>query len=102
MLMACLKGVSQVLARRPLKRGASTNIKTARYPAQASPFKPTTTPSVISNPTSPLVCIRGGLDFSHNYFLNHTILKSACSIPLIFYNQIGSGLSTRLPENSKN
>jgi len=36
----------------------------------------------------------------HNYLLNHSILTSTHSIPVIFYDQIGSGLSTRLPETA--
>jgi proline-specific peptidase len=49
---------------------------------------------------TPLVCIHGGPGFCHNYLLNHSILTSTDSIPVIFYDQIGSGLSTRLPETA--
>jgi proline-specific peptidase len=48
----------------------------------------------------PLVCIHGGPGFCHNYLLNHSILTNTYSIPVIFYDQIGSGLSTRLPETA--
>jgi L-proline amide hydrolase len=49
---------------------------------------------------TPLVCIHGGPGFCHNYLLNHSILTKTDSIPIIFYDQIGSGLSTRLPETA--
>jgi proline-specific peptidase len=49
---------------------------------------------------TPLVCIHGGPGFCHNSLLNHSFLTSAHSIPIILYDQIGSGLSTRLPETA--
>jgi L-proline amide hydrolase len=49
---------------------------------------------------TPLVCIHGGPGFVHNYLLNHSILTNTKSIPVVFYDQIGSGLSTRLPETA--
>ncbi|RDW65024.1 hypothetical protein BP6252_10675 [Coleophoma cylindrospora] len=47
---------------------------------------------------TPLICLHGGPGFCHNYLLNHSTLTHTDSIPVIFYDQIGSGLSTRLPE----
>lgn len=49
---------------------------------------------------TPLVCIHGGPGFCHNYILNHSFLTKENAIPVIFYDQIGSGLSTRLPETA--
>lgn len=52
----------------------------------------------LSSSITPLVCIHGGPGFPHNYLLNHRVLTDTHSIPVIFYDQIGSGLSTHLPE----
>jgi proline-specific peptidase len=49
---------------------------------------------------TPLVCLHGGPGFVHNYLLNHSVLTNTKSIPVVFYDQIGSGLSTRLPETA--
>jgi proline-specific peptidase len=49
---------------------------------------------------TPVVCIHGGPGFCHNYILNHRALTDTHSIPVILYDQIGSGLSTRLPETA--
>ena len=49
---------------------------------------------------TPLVCIHGGPGFCHNSLLSHSFLTNAHSIPTIFYDQMGSGLSTRLPETA--
>ncbi|KAN0090392.1 hydrolases or acyltransferase [Hyaloscypha variabilis] len=54
----------------------------------------------LSSSVTPLVCIHGGPGFCHNYLLNHRALTDTHSIPVIFYDQIGSGLSTRLPETA--
>ncbi|TVY84388.1 L-amino acid amidase, partial [Lachnellula suecica] len=53
-----------------------------------------------SSSTTPLVILHGGPGFCHNYLLNHRALTDTCSIPVIFYDQIGSGLSTHLPETA--
>lgn len=49
---------------------------------------------------TPLICIHGGPGFCHNYLLNHSHLTQANGIPVVFYDQIGSGRSTRLPETA--
>jgi len=49
---------------------------------------------------TPLVCIHGGPGLCHNYLLNHSDLTHDNSIPVILYDQIGSGGSTRLPETA--
>ncbi|RDW68258.1 hypothetical protein BP5796_08915 [Coleophoma crateriformis] len=49
---------------------------------------------------TPLICLHGGPGICHNYLLNHSTLTHTDSIPVIFYDQIGSGLSTRLPETA--
>ncbi|KAL5325014.1 hypothetical protein ACEPPN_006136 [Leptodophora sp. 'Broadleaf-Isolate-01'] len=49
---------------------------------------------------TPLIVIHGGPGFPHNYLLNFSILTHTKSIPVIFYDQIGSGLSTHLPETA--
>lgn len=54
----------------------------------------------LSSSVTPLVIIHGGPGFPHNYLLNHRTLTDMCSIPVIFYDQIGSGLSTHLPETA--
>jgi proline-specific peptidase len=54
----------------------------------------------LSSSVTPLVCIHGGPGFCHNYLLNHRALTDTYSIPVIFYDQIGSGFSTHLPETA--
>ncbi|KAG0646179.1 L-amino acid amidase [Hyphodiscus hymeniophilus] len=54
----------------------------------------------LSSSVAPLVIIHGGPGFPHNYLLNHRALTDTYSVPVIFYDQIGSGLSTRLPETA--
>ena len=54
----------------------------------------------LSSSVTPLVITHGGPGFCHNYLLNHRALTDTYSIPVILYDQIGSGLSTRLPETS--
>ncbi|PIL35478.1 hypothetical protein GSI_02206 [Ganoderma sinense ZZ0214-1] len=48
----------------------------------------------------PLVVLHGGPGIIHDYLLPLTDLTSLYSIPVIFYDQIGSGKSTRLPEKN--
>lgn len=49
---------------------------------------------------TPLLCIHGGPGLCHDYLLNHCTLTSTYWIPVILYDQIGSGRSTRLPETA--
>ena len=47
---------------------------------------------------TPLIVLHGGPGAGHDYLLPLTDLLSTYSIPVIFYDQIGNGLSTHLPE----
>lgn len=49
---------------------------------------------------TPLICIHGGPGFCHNYLLNHSYLTESSGVPVVFYDQIGSGRSTHLPETA--
>ena len=51
----------------------------------------------LESSVTPLVVLHGGPGFPHNYLLNISTITEMHSIPVIFYDQIGSGLSTRLP-----
>lgn len=46
----------------------------------------------------PLVVLHGGPGACHNYLLNLSLLASRHGIPVIFYDQLGNGLSTHLRE----
>ncbi|KAJ7218856.1 peptidase S33 [Mycena rebaudengoi] len=46
----------------------------------------------------PLVALHGGPGVNHEYLLILTDLTTAHGIPLVLYDQLGSGYSTRLPE----
>lgn len=46
----------------------------------------------------PLVTLHGGPGMAHNYLLNLSGLSARYNIPVIFYDQVGSGLSTHIPE----
>jgi proline-specific peptidase len=48
----------------------------------------------------PLICIHGGPGLTHHYLLNHSLLSESSNIPIIFYDQIGSGLSTHFPQST--
>jgi L-proline amide hydrolase len=48
----------------------------------------------------PLVALHGGPGISHDYLLTLSALAATHSIPVIFYDQIGNGLSTHLPEKN--
>ena len=48
----------------------------------------------------PLVNLHGGPGFTHDYLLSVTDLTSLHDIPTIFYDQIGNGRSTHLPEKN--
>jgi len=54
----------------------------------------------LKSSNTPLICIHGGPGFCHNYLLNHSYLTQESGIPVVFYDQIGSGRSTRLPETA--
>jgi proline-specific peptidase len=50
----------------------------------------------------PLVVLHGGPGMTHEYLTVLSILASTHSIPVIFYDQIGNGRSTHLPEKKGN
>jgi len=54
----------------------------------------------LSSTTIPLIALHGGPGISHNYLLSLSSLASNYSIPIIFYDQIGCGKSTHLPEKN--
>jgi len=49
----------------------------------------------------PLVTLHGGPGISHHYMLPHGDLVSTHSIPVVFYDQIGIGESSHLPDKPK-
>ncbi|KAI0375708.1 prolyl aminopeptidase-2 [Pilatotrama ljubarskyi] len=48
----------------------------------------------------PVVTIHGGPGSTHDYLLSLVDLATAHSIPVVFYDQLGNGNSTHLPEKS--
>ena len=48
----------------------------------------------------PLVILHGGPGFSHHYLASLADLHTKFGIPLVFYDQLGNGLSTHLPEKN--
>ena len=50
---------------------------------------------------TPLVVLHGGPGMSHHYMICHTEIYTTHAIPVIFYDQIGSGASTHLPHKPK-
>lgn len=48
----------------------------------------------------PLVVLHGGPGVSHEYLLPLLDLTAAYSIPLVLYDQVGTGLSTHIPEKN--
>ncbi|KAI9000946.1 prolyl aminopeptidase-2 [Trametes punicea] len=49
---------------------------------------------------TPVVAIHGGPGSSHHYLLSLVDLASKYSFPVVFYDQLGNGNSTHLPEKS--
>ncbi|KAJ8502942.1 hypothetical protein ONZ45_g11303 [Pleurotus djamor] len=49
----------------------------------------------------PIVILHGGGGMSHHYMLPHNILASRLDAPVVFYDQIGNGQSTHLPDAPK-
>ncbi|KZT02854.1 proline iminopeptidase [Laetiporus sulphureus 93-53] len=50
---------------------------------------------------TPLICLHGGPGLAHDYLLPLSDLTAIASIPVIFYDQIGGGRSTHLPNKPK-
>lgn len=46
----------------------------------------------------PLICLHGGPGFTHNYLLPICLIYEDYGIPVLMYDQIGCGGSTRFPE----
>ncbi|CDO68701.1 hypothetical protein BN946_scf184652.g28 [Trametes cinnabarina] len=49
---------------------------------------------------TPVVAIHGGPGCTHHYILSMADLATKYSIPVVFYDQLGNGNSTHLPEQS--
>ncbi|KAJ8495038.1 hypothetical protein ONZ45_g13027 [Pleurotus djamor] len=49
----------------------------------------------------PLVVLHGGPGVPHNYLLAHHDIYTTYGIPVVFYDQLGCGKSTRLPNKPK-
>ncbi|CDO76246.1 hypothetical protein BN946_scf184470.g4 [Trametes cinnabarina] len=49
---------------------------------------------------TPVVAIHGGPGSTHHYLLSLTDLATRYHIPIVFYDQLGNGNSTHLPEKS--
>lgn len=54
----------------------------------------------LGSEVTPLVTLHGGPGAAHEYLLPFTDLHTQDGIPVIFYDQIGCGHSTRLPEKN--
>ncbi|KAE8446253.1 hypothetical protein EG329_012339 [Mollisiaceae sp. DMI_Dod_QoI] len=73
------------------------------YPSAGKPCKTwykmvsPTTPDPLR---TPLICIHGAPGLTHHYLTPHTILAEKYGIPVIFYDQIGCGFSTHVPEKA--
>ncbi|ESK95459.1 proline-specific peptidase [Moniliophthora roreri MCA 2997] len=50
---------------------------------------------------TPLVVLHGGPGFSHHYLLPNKELYETAGIPLVFYDQIGNGASSHVPDAPK-
>lgn len=54
----------------------------------------------LDSPHTPLVVLHGGPGACHEYLLPLADLHTTHNIPIILYDQIGNGASTRLPEKT--
>ena len=54
----------------------------------------------LSSPHTPLLVLHGGPGACHEYMLPLQDLHTSYSIPVILYDQLGNGKSTRLPEKA--
>ncbi|KAL1752437.1 Alpha/Beta hydrolase protein [Schizophyllum commune] len=52
----------------------------------------------LSSGKRPLIVVHGGLSFSHDYLLPISDLASSHGVPVVFYDQVGAGLSTHVRE----
>ncbi|PSR72909.1 hypothetical protein PHLCEN_2v11212 [Hermanssonia centrifuga] len=59
---------------------------------------------IVGNLTSgirPLVILHGGPGTPHHYLATHDQLHTSHSMPVVFYDQLGCGASTHLPNKGK-
>ncbi|KAL4257775.1 peptidase S33 family protein [Pleurotus pulmonarius] len=49
----------------------------------------------------PIVCLHGGGGMTHHYMLPHIALNLRLGVPVVFYDQLGNGESTHLPDAPK-
>jgi proline-specific peptidase len=54
----------------------------------------------LSATTTPLICLHGGPGVPHYYIEPIGALAAKTNIPVVFYDQIGCGESTHLPEKN--
>ena len=52
----------------------------------------------LSAGSTPLIVLHGGPGACHNYLVNLSLLSTRFGVPVIFYDQLGNGLSTHLRE----
>ncbi|KAK4445339.1 Alpha/Beta hydrolase protein [Podospora aff. communis PSN243] len=51
----------------------------------------------LSSPVPPLICLHGGPGIIHDYLLPISLLSRDYAIPILMYDQVGCGKSTRFP-----
>lgn len=85
----------------------ATDVQPVLTPGQAIPlvvgsetFETWYTTTTAASPSSgrPLVVLHGGPGCTHNYLLSLAALAKNHNIPVIFYDQIGNGLSSHVPK----
>jgi len=84
---------------------ADFEVATARKPYKTwyQIYDPVSTYCGQFNPNEPrraLVCLHGGPGIPHYYMLPFSKLATMLKCPIIFYDQLGCGNSTRLPEKT--
>lgn len=81
----------------------ATPTRTGTVPFQAGAEKCETWYQVygdLDSGVTPLVAIHGGPGSTHHYILSLIDLAAIYSVPVIFYDQLGNGNSTHLPEKT--
>lgn len=54
----------------------------------------------LSSPITPVIVIHGGPGLPHEYLISLSEFNKRFNIPMIFYDQVGNGRSTHLPEKN--
>ena len=54
----------------------------------------------LDSPKPPLILLHGGPSACHEYMLSFTDLQKLYNIPIVLYDMLGNGKSTRLPEKN--